>query len=125
MKSALPLMRLTGTGPIIAVRHAEREFAQRFEHQRNLRPAYFMENNFQHLGSIAQSGVIYSAMSPDHPFATVATADIADVAARVVLSDFEGHANVGIHGPRDLSQRQQVEEIAKGLGRPVQLVSVL
>ena len=123
--SSIGAQHPAGTGPIVAVHRAEIEFAKRFEHQRNLRPAYFMENYRRDLPTIAAAGRLYSAMSPDHPFPTVATADIADVAARVALDQaFEGQANVGIHGPRDLSLREQVAELSLGLGRAIELVSV-
>ncbi len=90
-----------------------------------LRPGYFFENAFSALGTIAQSGNVFGSFAPDLRFVHVATADIGDVAARWLLdASWSGQSIIGVHGPRDLSMREQAAALSEALGREVSYAEV-
>lgn len=90
-----------------------------------LRPAYFFENTFAALPTIAESGTVYGHFPPDLAFPQVATRDIGDVAARWLLdAGWTGHPVAGVHGPRDLSMGELAALAGEALGRPAHYVEV-
>jgi uncharacterized protein YbjT (DUF2867 family) len=82
----------------------------------HLRPGFFMENNFMSIPTIKSRGVAGGTLKGDIPLPWIATRDVADAAADVLLSlDFEGNSVRELHGPRDLT----LENLTRVLGRAI------
>ena len=80
----------------------------------------FMDNVRRQAGPITEQGVFYGPSVPDLPLPTVATRDIAAVAARLLRDDtWGGFEEVPVLGPEDLTFNQMAAIIAEVLGRPV------
>ncbi|MFC8298637.1 NAD(P)H-binding protein [Micromonospora orduensis] len=85
----------------------------------------FMDNVLWQLTSITQQGVLYGPIVPDLSAPTVATRDIAAVAARLLRDDtWTGFEEVPVLGPEDLTQNEMAAVIADVLGRPVRYQQV-
>lgn len=109
-----------GTGPILGLR----DFEAKIERLRDagavhLRPAYFMENHLWSIPVIRGQGVNGSPVRPDVPLPMVATKDIADAAARLLLEEsFTGHAVRYLLGPRDLTMSEATRILGETIGNP-------
>lgn len=80
----------------------------------------FMDNVLRQLRSIKDQGVIADALSPDLALPTVATRDIAAVAARLLLDTaWSGQEEVPVLGPEDLSANEMAAVVSEVLGTPV------
>ncbi|KWV33649.1 NmrA family NAD(P)-binding protein [Micromonospora rifamycinica] len=80
----------------------------------------FMENLFMHAGTIREQGVIYSPVTADLPLPTVATRDVAAVAARLLCDGaWTGQDAVPLLGPEDLTFDEIARILTGVLGRPV------
>jgi uncharacterized protein YbjT (DUF2867 family) len=80
----------------------------------------FMDNVLRQLDPIARQGVLYGPSVPDRPAPTVATRDIAAVAARLLReATWTGFEEVPVLGPEDLTQDEMAAVVADVLGRPV------
>ena len=80
----------------------------------------FMDNTVRQVQPIKAQGVFYGPYLPDRPAPTVATRDIAAVAARLLLDDgWTGFGEVPVLGPADLSYDEMAAIITDVLGRPV------
>jgi NAD(P)H dehydrogenase (quinone) len=85
-----------------------------------LRPAWFLENAAWDVASARDNGVIYSFLQPlDRPIPMVATADIAQVAAELLLEKTTSHKTVELEGPERIAPNQIAASFASLLGRPV------
>ncbi|MFG1869163.1 NmrA family NAD(P)-binding protein [Micromonospora arborensis] len=85
----------------------------------------FMDNVLRQLTPITQQGVLYGPIVPDVSVPTVATRDIAAVAARLLRDDtWTGFEEVPVLGPEDLTQNEMAAIIADVLGRPVRYQQV-
>ncbi|MEV1333913.1 NAD(P)H-binding protein [Micromonospora costi] len=85
----------------------------------------FMDNVLRQLTPITQQGVLYGPVVPDLSAPTVATRDIAAVAARLLRDDtWTGFEEVPVLGPEDLTQNEMAAIIADVLGRPVRYQQV-
>ena len=113
-----------GVGPVSALGPVEDAFRAELPHVIALRPGFFMENYLRDVGTIAGMGTIFSPADADRRVPVVATADIARRAADLLRGGWEGHLELGVHGPRDLSPREGAAILAEALGRPVQYVQV-
>jgi uncharacterized protein YbjT (DUF2867 family) len=112
-------------GPISGLGEAEEILDEAALHFMTLRAGYFMENFLQFAGSIAQQQAIYHAFPPEMEWPMVATADIGDVAATVLLDDAWTGSHVrGVHGPSDLSHGEAAAIIGDVLGHDVEYVQV-
>jgi uncharacterized protein YbjT (DUF2867 family) len=81
---------------------------------------FFMENLLGQIAAIREHGIFSLANAPDRPLATVATRDIADVAAmRLADRSWSGHQNLPVFGPDRLTPNQMAEVISGALDRPV------
>ena len=114
-----------GTGPVSVLLDVETAFTKAIANVAILRAGFFMENLIRDAQNIA-GGAIYSALPADFPFPMVATKDIAGKAASFLLSlgGWQGHRIVGVHGPKDLTQNQVVQQLGKALGRSLRYVQV-
>jgi uncharacterized protein YbjT (DUF2867 family) len=80
----------------------------------------FFENFLEEVDSIREKGVFTDVVDADRKAPLVAVADIAAVAARLLLDrSWTGSADVAILGPQDLSQNDLARIMSEQLGRPV------
>ncbi len=87
---------------------------------RTLTMPSFMDNLAGQAGAIREQGMFFSPMLPDRPFPTCATADIAAVAARLLLDHaWTGQDSVAVLGPEDLTYDQMAQIVSEVLDRPV------
>ncbi|WFE49444.1 NAD(P)H-binding protein [Micromonospora sp. WMMD1155] len=85
----------------------------------------FMDNVLWQLAPITRQGVLYGTTAPELSAPTVATTDIAAVAARLLRDDtWTGFEEVPVLGPEDLTQNEMAAVIADVLGRPVRYQQV-
>lgn len=113
-----------GTGPIASLHLMERAFRAAVADVTILRPAYFAENFFGSLDTIASEGVLYHAAPAELRLPIVATRDIAAVAVEELLAGPSGHRVRGVHGPEDLTFGEAAAQIGEGIGRPVTGVAI-
>lgn len=93
---------------------------------RALAMPYFMENLLGQAGTIRQQGMFFLANAADRPLATVAIADIAEVAARLLLDgSWSGQGSLPVAGPDDHLTPAGMAQVMSGvLGRPVRFQQV-
>lgn len=80
----------------------------------------FMDNLLRQVGAIKERGAFFDIVPPDLKLPTVATRDIAAVAARLLLdAAWTGQEEVPVLGPEDLSNDDMAAIISDVLGTPV------
>jgi len=85
-----------------------------------LSPPFFMENLLQQVTAIREHGTFSLANAPDRPLATVASRDIADIAAeRLADRSWSGQQNLPVFGPDRLTPKEMADVISGALGRTV------
>ncbi|WP_433218958.1 NAD(P)H-binding protein [Dactylosporangium sp. CS-047395] len=85
----------------------------------------FMDNTAEQAAAIASQGVFYGATLPDAPAPAVATRDIAEVAARLLLDDtWTGVEEVPVLGPEDLTCNEMAAIMSEVLGRTVRFQQI-
>lgn len=114
----------SGTGPIAGLHYAENKFRSVAENVVALRPNYFMENIFSSLPTILSDGAIYTSNSASITTPQIATQDIAEIAADVLLSGTSGHRVIDLIGPEDISFRDCAEVISRELAKQVRVITV-
>jgi uncharacterized protein YbjT (DUF2867 family) len=105
--------------------HAEKEKAIRQSGIRGhfLRAGGFMSNARQWASSIKAQGVVYNPMGAGKS-APIAPEDIAAVAARILVSPDAAEEFPELTGDELLSLPEQVEILAKAIGKPIRCVDV-
>lgn len=84
-----------------------------------LRPASFFENFYGALDLIRHQGINADSVTSDLAVPKVATRDVADVAAKALMSrDWNGVAVRELLGPRDLSYREATRIIGERINKP-------
>jgi len=119
--SSLGADRTHGTGPVVGLHDAE-EKLRKIEGVDIvfLHPAYFMENTLGMMEMIATKGMTGGSLPGDIRMPMVATADIAEVAAELLITrSFTGHSVTEIIGDRITN-----DEITAILGRILGLPSL-
>lgn len=108
-----------GTGPILGLHDMERMLAgMREASVVHLRPGYFMENHLWSISMIRANGINGSPTRPDVPIPMVATRDIAEEAARLLLGGtVTGHAVRYLLGPRDLTMTEATGILGEAIGK--------
>lgn len=108
------------TGPIKGLRDQEQRLNQLDSvHILHLRPTFFMENLLMNIDMIKNMGVNGGHIRGDLPFAMIATADIAEVAAQHLLErNFSGKTVRELLGPRDISMEEATRIIGEKIGKP-------
>lgn len=87
---------------------------------RALTAATFMDNMLRQVRVIKEQGMFFDAISPDLQLPTVATRDIAAVAARLLLdTTWTGQQEVPVLGPEDLSTNDMAAIVSEVLGSTV------
>lgn len=109
-----------GNGPIAGLHRLElRLNAIKGLNVLHLRPTMFMENAFNAIGMIKAMGINGSPMRADLKGSQIATADIAQHAAkRLVKKDFHGHEVQDLLGERDLSLTEMTAILGQAIGMP-------
>ena len=87
---------------------------------RALTCASLMDNILRQAGSIRDDGVFYLPTPGDLKLPHVAKADVAAVAARLLLAPhWQGVAEVSLYGPEDLSFKEMAATMSDALGRAI------
>ncbi|MBS2539377.1 NAD(P)H-binding protein [Catenulispora sp. NF23] len=87
---------------------------------RGLAAPFFLENLFSQTASIRDNGEFAMALAADRPLAAVASADIATLAASVLLDPaWTDQAVVPVTCPEDLTPDRMAAIMSEVLGRPV------
>jgi uncharacterized protein YbjT (DUF2867 family) len=109
-----------GTGPILGLHDLETKLdALRNAGVVHLRAAFFMENHLWSIPIIREYGINGSTLRSDMPIPMVATKDIADTTARLLLEGtFTGHAARYLLGPRDLTMSEATRVLGEAIGKP-------
>jgi uncharacterized protein YbjT (DUF2867 family) len=109
-----------GTGPIRGLHDFEKKFDKLGDAEVvHLRAAYFMENLLWNIPVIREHGVNGSPIRPDMAIPMVATMDIADEAARLLLAKtLVGHSVRYLLGPRDLTMTEATRILGEAIGKP-------
>jgi uncharacterized protein YbjT (DUF2867 family) len=89
-----------------------------------LRPGEFAVNKLDYWGPMIRAGGVVRAAYPDSFGAPVHEADIAEVAVAALLGDGHQGRRYELTGPRALTVREQVAQIAAGIGRRVRFEEV-
>jgi uncharacterized protein YbjT (DUF2867 family) len=108
------------TGPILGLRDQEQRLNQLDAvHVLHLRPTFFMENLLMNIKMIKHMGINGGHIRGDLPFAMIATADIAEVAAQHLLDrDFTGKTARELLGPQNVSMDEATRIIGEKIGKP-------
>ncbi|GAB1822802.1 NAD(P)H-binding protein [Herbidospora sp. RD11066] len=112
-----------GTGPIRWLHHLENALRATGTRVTALRATHFQEKAELLLGAV-QAGVYpVFAESADVPTPMVATRDIGDTVADLLLAPGGASETVDLDGP-SYTERQVAEELSAILGRPLQVVTI-
>jgi uncharacterized protein YbjT (DUF2867 family) len=80
----------------------------------------FMDNILRQAGAIKSQGIFFSPISGDRKLPSVATRDIANVAAKLLLDpSWSGNGSVPVMGPEDLSFNDMAQIMSEVLGKSV------
>jgi uncharacterized protein YbjT (DUF2867 family) len=116
---------LENAGPVSGLGDIERQLNEAAENVVNLRPSFFMENFFQQIEPIRNDGAVYQSLPGDLPYPIIATQDIGDVAAQLLLDkNWTGHRVRGLHGPVDLTFADATKILGDSIGKPVKYVQI-
>lgn len=116
--SSIGAQHPTGTGPIRALHHAERELAKTGAALTFVRAASFQENWGAALGMLPQ-GVLPTFVPASFAYPQVATRDIGRTAAAALVEGGTGTQIIELSGPRDLTAHDVAAAAAKLTGKPV------
>jgi uncharacterized protein YbjT (DUF2867 family) len=112
-----------GGGALDALGAAEESLREAVPRLTLLRPAFFLENWLPSRAAAA-SGLLPAYFSPDRPLAMVSAHDVGVLAAEALLDPPEGEEVLSLAGPRDYTARDVAAEMAKLLGRRVEVLPV-
>ncbi|HEY6401752.1 MAG TPA: NmrA family NAD(P)-binding protein [Blastocatellia bacterium] len=118
--------QLDNAGPISGLGDIERRLNEVAECIVHLRPGFFMENFLQQIQPIRNDGALYFPVPGDLPYPFIATQDIGEVAAQLLLNrNWSGHRVRGLHGPADLSFSDATKILSESIGRPLKYVQIM
>src|SRR5262245_18921132 len=108
-----------GAGPISGLFDVEHQLNQlKTVNIIHLRPAFFMENLLLSLELIRNQNINGSALHADLLIPMIATQDVAEVAAQLLLKlDFSGHSSRELLGQREISMQEATRIIGKAIGK--------
>ena len=87
-----------------------------------LRPGWFMENAAWDVAAARDEGVLHSFLQPaDKPVPMVATKDVGNTAAALLLEDWHGTRVVELEGPARVSPNDLAQAFAAVLGHAVRV----
>ena len=117
--------QLESAGPISGLGIIERRLNEVAANVVHLRPGFFMENFFQQIESITRDGATYDLIPSDIPYPMIATQDIGDVAAELLLKTaWSGQSIHGLHGPADLTFAHAAQILGDAIGKPVKHIQI-
>jgi uncharacterized protein YbjT (DUF2867 family) len=123
--SSMGAHQTSGLGPVSGLNFVESAFQQTRANVLALRPGFFMENWLNNLATIKAQNTVYGVFPEDYAYVQVATRDIADVAyAEITNADWQGFRIRGVHGPRNVSNREALTILSKVLGREIKYVRI-
>src|SRR5262249_62405956 len=103
----------------------ERRLNEVVENVIHLRPGFFMENYLMEVESIKRDGAVYSLIPGDIPYPIIATQDIGDVAAELLLeTKWSGRSVRALLGPADLTFADAANILSDSIGKPVKHVQI-
>jgi len=110
----------SGTGPVVGLHNLEQKLNQIGPpNVLYLRAAYFMENTLPQAGAIKAMGNAAGPLRPDLKIPMIATRDIGNVAADMLLHPtIRGKQIRELHGQRDLTYTDVTSTIGKAIGKP-------
>jgi uncharacterized protein YbjT (DUF2867 family) len=111
-------------GPIKGSHDAEEKLRATVKNLTALRANYFIENVLSSLPTIIGDGNIYSVVPGSVTTPQIATADIAAIAADVLLARRDGQHILDLAGPEEISFDQVAETLSKTIGKTVRHVVV-
>ena len=116
---------LENAGPVSGLGDIERQLNEVAENVVHLRPNFFMENFLQQIEPIRYDGAIYELLPGDLPYPLIATQDIGDVAAKLLIEkNWSGRQARGLRGPADLSFAEATKILGDSIGKPVKYVQI-
>jgi uncharacterized protein YbjT (DUF2867 family) len=116
---------LENAGPVSGLGDIERQLNEVAENVVHLRPNFFMENFLQQIEPIRDDGAIYELLPGDLPYPFIATQDIGDVAAKLLIEkNWSGRQARGLRGPADLSFAEATKILGDSIGKPVKYVQI-
>ncbi|MUL35459.1 NmrA family NAD(P)-binding protein [Gloeocapsopsis dulcis] len=115
----------SGMGPISGLYEVEQMLNAVTQNVVHLRPGFFMENYLMQIDAIRTANSVFLPFAGDRRLAMIATQDIAEVAAKLLLHhDWSGQSVLGLHGPTDLSFDQAATILSQGLKRSIMHVQI-
>ena len=108
------------TGPVLGLHYLEEEL-NRIDalNVLHLRAGYFMENTLAQTGIIQNMGMAVGPLRPDLKLPMIATRDIGEAAADILLSlDFRQKETRELLGQRDISMSEVAQSIGSAIGKP-------
>jgi len=120
--SSIGAERPSGTGPIVTLHRAEDALRSAAPRLTALRAAFFLENWIPFLPAVREKSVLPSFLPPQRPVPMVATRDIGETAADLLLeTGGPGRRVVELSGPRDLAPDDVAAALGERLGRSVRV----
>jgi uncharacterized protein YbjT (DUF2867 family) len=90
-----------------------------------LRPGWFMENATWDVAPARESGVVPSFLQPlDKPVPMIATHDVGQLAAELLLEEWQGRRVVELEGPARVTPNEIAAAFSQLLGREVRMQAV-
>ncbi len=115
----------SGVGPVSGLHEVEEAIDRVAGNVTHLRAGDFMENILNFVGSIKSAGAFFLPVPAGVKLPMVATRDIAEVAARVLLdASWSGRRAVTVYGPEELSHAEVAAVLGEVLGRPIGFTQV-
>jgi len=121
--SSVGAQHAAGTGPIVTVHRAEQALKAIAPSVTFLRASYFVENWGSVIPVAKGQGVLPHFGSTSVKFPQVATRDIGEQAASLLLAPSDGTRFVELSGPQDWSAEDVAATLGTLLGKKVQAVS--
>lgn len=110
----------TGLGPISGLHTVEKQLDKVATNIVHLRPDYFMENYFHQLEALQTQSSVFLPLSGAQRFSQIATCDIAQVAANLLLdSSWQGRSIVGLQGSENISFDEAAAILSEILGKTI------
>jgi uncharacterized protein YbjT (DUF2867 family) len=108
------------TGPVTGLHHLEQKLNGIAALDAVfLRAGYFMENLLPQVGVIQKFGMLAGPLQADLPLPLIATRDIGDAAAKLLLKpDFTGKQPRELLGQRDVTYTELASIIGNAIGKP-------
>lgn len=110
----------TGLGPISGLHTIEKLLDEAATNIVHLRPDYFMENYFHQLEALQTQSSIFLPLSGEQRFKQIATCDIAQVAADLLLDNsWQGRSVIGLQGAANISFDEAAATLSDLLGKTI------